>query len=306
MALENVMAVIDGKVVAPSVAVGPTWEDNNALGAKNLIPYPWEQTTYNNPGITWTDNGDGTWYANGTSTATDGEAIRWRDKIHDYILPTGEYWLSGCPEGGSPDMSTYYVWVIIYHQDNTYTDYLDIGDGIKVTISDTDVYMRGGIAVFPGAGAVTNLLFKPMLRRIEDPDGTYEPYAKTNRQLTKEMLMMKPNLWTPGVEYDFGDGVYGQRFKGTKTGNELAGANNLVTGVAKTAQVLNSGGMVDMSGTAGTNWYNTSGVWDSGSGGVYRPLFTNSNQTLQFYCKNNQGITTGNIQYDIWMIYTKQ
>ncbi len=144
-----------------------------------------------------------------------------------------------------------------------------------------------------------------MSLKYRDPEGNEETIAGTPYDTLKKLgLMMKPNLWEVGVEYDFGDGVYGQRFKGVKTGNQLAGANDLVTGVAKTAQILNSGGMVDMSGTAGTNWYNTSGVWDGSS--AYRPLFTNSGQKLQFYCKNNQGITTGNIQYDIWIIYTKQ
>lgn len=121
------------------------------------------------------------------------------------------------------------------------------------------------------------------------------------------LLLTRPDLWTPGTEYDFGGGLYGQRFKGTTTGNSLSsGGLALVSGVAKTAQVKNKGGMVDMSGTAGTNWYDINGAWGQGAGTDYfLPLVTNTSQVLRFYCKNNQGITTGTIQYDIWITYTK-
>lgn len=118
------------------------------------------------------------------------------------------------------------------------------------------------------------------------------------------LLLTRPDLWTAGVEYDFGGGLYGKRLKGTTTGTNLLGGNIIIcSGVAKTAKVFNKGGMVDMSGTAGTNWYDINGVWSGND--WFRPLATNTGQTLRFYCANNQGITSGNIQYDIWFTYTK-
>ena len=185
MALKNVMAVIDGDVLSTPHYDGPTWEDNNVLGAKNLIPYPWEQPTDNN-GITWTDNGDGTFTANGTATG-GGTAIKWRDSLHNYIVPAGDYWLSGCPNGGSTDTSKYYVWISVYHANGTSTEIHADENGTKVTILDDDLYLRGGTAIYPTAGTVSNLTFKPMLRRIEDPDGTFQPYAMTNQQLTQRV-----------------------------------------------------------------------------------------------------------------------
>ena len=134
-------------------------------------------------------------------------------------------------------------------------------------------------------------------------------YTKTtdaaNSAPTKNMLLInRPDLWTVGTEYDFGGGLYGKRLKGTATGTNLLGGNIIIcSGVAKTAQVINKGGMVDMSGTAGTNWYDINGVWNSGD--WFRPLATNTSQVLRFYCANNQGITSGNIQYDVWFTYTK-
>jgi hypothetical protein len=118
------------------------------------------------------------------------------------------------------------------------------------------------------------------------------------------LLLTRPDLWTPGTEYDFGGGLYGKRLKGTNTWNYLSGGNLIIaSSVAKTAKVFNKGGMVDMSGTAGTNWYDINGVWNGND--WFRPLATNTSQTLRFYCSNNQGGTTGSVQYDVWFTYTK-
>lgn len=122
------------------------------------------------------------------------------------------------------------------------------------------------------------------------------------------LLLTRPDLWTPGTEYDFGGGLYGKRLKGTATGTNLTAGNIVIcSGVATTAQVKSKGGMVDMSGTAGTNWYDINGGWTASSSGAYQyqPLATNTSNTLRFYCHNNQGITSGNIQYDVWFTYTK-
>ncbi len=121
------------------------------------------------------------------------------------------------------------------------------------------------------------------------------------------LLLTRPDLWTPGTEYDFGGGLYGQRFKGTTPASSLSsGGIVLVTGVAKTAQVKSKGGMVDMSGTAGTNWYDINGGWSPASSGTpFYPLVTNTSQVLRFYCANNQGYTSQTVQYDIWITYTK-
>jgi len=48
---------------------GLTAKEVGASGARNLIPYPYAETTHTDNGISWTDNGDGTVTANGTATA---------------------------------------------------------------------------------------------------------------------------------------------------------------------------------------------------------------------------------------------
>lgn len=115
-----------------------------------------------------------------------------------------------------------------------------------------------------------------------------------------------PNTWPENTEIYFGNGLYGYRKTGTTAANNLHAGIVLVSNVSKTACCYNKGGMVDMSGTNGTNWYDINGGWDNkGVQRQFNPLITNTNQTFKFYCQDNQDYTTQNIQYNIWFTYTK-
>lgn len=110
-----------------------------------------------------------------------------------------------------------------------------------------------------------------------------------------------PNTWPENKEIYFGNGLYGFRKKGTAIANTLAsGGLSLVSNVPKTAICWKKGGMIDMSGTNGTNWYDIAGSWPN-----FDPLITNTDNIFRFYCKNNQGYTTESFQFDIWITYTK-
>lgn len=115
-----------------------------------------------------------------------------------------------------------------------------------------------------------------------------------------------PNTWPTNQEIYFGNGLYGMRKAGTAAANNLQSGIVLVSNVSKTACCYNKGGMIDMSGTNGTNWYDINSGWDNkGNQRQFNPLITNTNQTLKFYCQDNQDYTTQNIQYNIWFTYTK-
>ena len=60
---------------------------------KNLIPYPYSQTTKTENGITFTDNGDRTITVNGTATADTWFILQ------SYAPLNGTYTLSGCQNG---------------------------------------------------------------------------------------------------------------------------------------------------------------------------------------------------------------
>ena len=116
----------------------------------------------------------------------------------------------------------------------------------------------------------------------------------------------RPDLWPNGQEIFFGNGLYGMRKAGTTAANNIQAGITLVSNVSKTACCYNKGGMVDMSGTNGTNWYDINGGWDNkGAQRQFNPLITNTNQTFRFYCQDNQNYTTQNVQYNIWFTYTK-
>ena len=115
-------------------------------GCKNLIRYPYVQTTKTVNGITFTDNGDGTITANGTATA---------DAVFEIPAFTVEakvqYFISGCPAGGS--LSTYYFQMRGFTQ--------DVGRGAKIRSSygftnTFEIVIRKGTAA-------DSLVFKPQL-----------------------------------------------------------------------------------------------------------------------------------------------
>ena len=109
-------------------------------------------------------------------------------------------------------------------------------------------------------------------------------------------LMLKPNLWTPGVEQNFGDGVYGMRWTGTytKTGS---GRQDFTLSTADTANIT----LIQVGGNQKRLGY-------SFCPSTY--LDGNQNNCLVFYptTKEWRFITTDAAQtnkYDVWAIYTK-
>lgn len=155
-------------------------DQTNVLGAKNLIPYPYSQTTKTESGITFIDNGDGSITVNGTATASVYMTL-FSQSGTNFILPKGSYTGSGCPSGGSD--STYQI-RFQRVPSNTYM-YKDKGNGVDFEFTEAQ---QCGVYIFIYSGAtLSNVTFKPMLRLASDPDDTYVPYAKTNRELTEAL-----------------------------------------------------------------------------------------------------------------------
>ena len=155
-----------------------SWKANNKLGAKNILRYPYSDTTKTVNGITFTDNGDGTVTADGTATDLAQFIIVPRNSTGNFTLANGAYILNGCPAGGSN--SSYRLHWSNSVDSNVGSDY---GDGCTVNVTDSQAYYGFFISIANGT-TVSNLVFKPMLRLAEDTDNTYQPYAMTNRELT--------------------------------------------------------------------------------------------------------------------------
>jgi hypothetical protein len=155
-------------------------------GAKNLIPYPYYEKTHTENGITWTDNGDGTVTANGTATAASYFTLSNRTlgtNMADSLVEGERYILTGCPTGGSNQK--YDIFINETYNGAEVGMAFDYGNGATFTLNHKTENNYGlGLRIRSGQ-TVSNLTFKPMLRLASDSDNTYQPYAKTNRQLTE-------------------------------------------------------------------------------------------------------------------------
>lgn len=153
----------------------------NLLNSKNL-----NQTNYRNVttgGITFVNNGDGTVTISGISTTeiTDGGSIE-----ESFVAPfDAQVILSG----GINTNRHIYPW----DRTNNVRPWKDSSKTTRhsgnVGTDETSFWMEKGISycmivrVRANEDVSTPQTFKPLLRLATDPDGTYVPPAKTNRQL---------------------------------------------------------------------------------------------------------------------------
>ena len=136
---------------------------------KNLIPYPYAETTKTVNGVTFTDNGDGTITANGTATQ-NAYFIYYRN-LENIIDITKKYVLSGSSDA---------VVSIVLYQNGTWKRevYSRYGNSIIVDFpSYTDIeYNEIVVRTYvPSGKTVNNAIVKPQLE-IGDTATEYEPY----------------------------------------------------------------------------------------------------------------------------------
>lgn len=155
-------------------------------GAKNKEPFDidvvkalnttgtWTGNSYALNGITFAFADDGKVTVSGTASALCSINIS-----GNYDL-NGDYIITGCPSGGGS--STYSL--RIYDSSATVVAD-DIGEGISFTANNL-ANCRTNIIVRKDAAFSTPIVFAPMIRDSKDPDATYQPYAKTNQELTAE------------------------------------------------------------------------------------------------------------------------
>ena len=134
------------------------------VSGKNLLPYPYRETTKTVNGITFTDNGDGTVTVDGTAT---GSAIF--NVAYDAagLVRNGIYFLSGCPnniKGISLQPKVDGVWN---------PEYYDNGNGKAVTVQSFITTIS--IQVNPNT-VCDNLVFKPQLE-LGEAATDFEPYT---------------------------------------------------------------------------------------------------------------------------------
>lgn len=162
---------------------------------KNLLPYPFYHKTITINGITWSDNGDGTVTANGT--ATSRSTFYLRVTADAWLVPAGKYRMTGCPDGGgwTTGNMKYRAWAN-YRKNGGDTGYgSDVGNGLDFTVTGTEEAIGVGLQIESGQ-TVNNLIFRPMIRLINNGDDTWQPFAKSNVELTELVEKSTKNYTT--------------------------------------------------------------------------------------------------------------
>ena len=170
---------VDGKLVELGVK-GNSFQQT--YSGKNLLVYPYTDTTNVNSGVTFTDNGDGSVTINGTNT-TDQWLYFWLfgsstgDESKRENLYGKQLIISGLKnDAGNIKLESYYkttddkeYWIRPTGDDD---DYFTITYPSKSEVA----LMNLAIVIYPN-GVVNNVTVKPMIRLATETDSTYEPYV---------------------------------------------------------------------------------------------------------------------------------
>ena len=131
---------------------------------KNLLQNIATSQTIN--GVTFTVNSDGSIVCNGQASPSTAVLI-----YSNFLVPSGTYILTGCPNGGS-ERETYKMLLFI----NGAWFANDMGSGANFTLTKTST-ASARIDIYNGY-TCDNLTFYPMLRLASIKDNTYEPYIE--------------------------------------------------------------------------------------------------------------------------------
>lgn len=158
---------------------------NGIVSSKNLLFFPYNGTSFSENGVDWTVYPDGTVMANGKAVGGNSSlTVRAKaEKIAEF-QEGNSYKLTGCPSGGG--LSTYGIRAYCRDSsDNNIANAFDSGSGVTFTLPIGSGYNYDSIFIRVYEGAtVDHVIFKPMIRLVDDTDETYRPFAMTNKQLT--------------------------------------------------------------------------------------------------------------------------
>lgn len=162
--------------------VGATKQVVIGIG-KNLLSYPYHETTKTENGITFTDNGDGTITVNGTATAAVEFNFTAQNPNFNWLENNTYYYFSGSPDSTKVSMRTYY------------TD----ADGAKIQKQGRVVwrsdYVLNKFAMQIAEGTtLENVLIQPMVAQTANATA-YEPYTEYYESIMGETQYLRDNAF---------------------------------------------------------------------------------------------------------------
>lgn len=171
---EGTNLVLEGSQLAPFSQFdlkGNTEQDTYT--GKNLMKYPYKDTTVTRNGITFTDNGDGTVTANGTAST---EALFWiTNDIWSYstnniVIPAGTYTISKTGR----DKVHIYVTVYGKTQGQIGTFNSSTSDATFTTTEEASLTIR--LSIKDVGATISNFVFRPQIEN-GSTSTAYEPYV---------------------------------------------------------------------------------------------------------------------------------
>ena len=182
---DNPQEIVSTDVTAVTVT-GAQLLDIPSLSTKNYL------------GVTYSPQPDGTVIATGTSTGTSYIDLRIQEP-----LPLGDYYISGCPNGGGGD--GYQLMAYAVNNGSYKVIGSDIGNGSRFTVTDDNPIAIRIVMRLSISGPLT---FKPMLN-AGDTALPWEPYQSKTAAITlteplrgigdvRDRIMCRDGVW--GIE----------------------------------------------------------------------------------------------------------
>lgn len=169
---KSIMIFIKKGTTVENLTFYPMLTKNNN---PNIFPYPYQNSSMTQGGLTFTDNRDGTITVNGTSTkAMDFYYWNYRSPLK---VNAGEnYFVDGCPASGGG--SKYYQQIFLYNSSGvSITSFSDTGAGANITVPENA--MNLGCKIYINSGQTfDNVIFKPRVIKTE-----VLPYQKYDREV---------------------------------------------------------------------------------------------------------------------------
>ena len=162
-----------------------TWEDEVALGAKNIIAFPYVYSSGSSHNLTITVNDDGSITAQGRPTQTITFPLI-ANIIEEYELEIGDKLIFSESNVENNNASAALIYV------NPSGAISLVQGDYELTVT-SDMVTKGVAFILwfnNNVDLTTAVTFKPMVRIASDTDNTWCPPALTNRELTERVIYL--------------------------------------------------------------------------------------------------------------------